>query len=853
MEKTPISVITVNDITIANNIVSINLVRIECIRGQYLLASRSQALVIIMRIIADRAEEGKEEGVKLCCLTFFPPFSYNASVRNRTRRTAQRGIKMLFSLIGHHGTKRKKIIKILTLGMIAALLVLLGACRRETEWIDDGTPAELPLASQLTCELEPYYKTRATQAYGETVIEGLDGLQVSYDSTFYGFAAAIKRPYIRYGREFLEKKPQGDCPLLGGRCAVADLTGNGIGDIVQYSDGTLRLILLGAIVGGDTAILELPVETLSPGNDYLVRSVTELDPGGDVSPTAELCGAGDFNGDGFSDLLFADNGTLSVYFGTGSGFSGVAFKIDRLRRGNIRAGDVDGDGLSDIVVADGYTVFVYRNVTNAGNGLPAAGDMKFSMYSESEAGPKGGSIVDFLCADMNSDGRADAVFIDKNGSSYRVLTLFGRGDGTFGTAGDGSVPYFPDGANESDGGGETGGGKTIREYGAVFEGDRRGTEVIESFTSGDNRNLYSVYEFRDGAVPVVFAAGDISGTGAADLIGVVKRGGAEENVLLFSCDDAAYDYSMFGMKVGKEYRLYSGCRWSDANTNGDGDHIMLSASSDGIHWFRYLDAPMFLLGGETGAEGWWAGNTLEPEVLYVDGVYHMYWQCTGVTENGDYGDKIGYARSDDGVHWLRKTDEPAIVCSDPDVGFNHEEVIYVSDDPDGKPFWMYTGHFIKGNFSGYVLIRSAEPDRFLFSEREPTGGFSQIGNQIGYVDLSDGRRVFLRITFAEIDGGSGGKRYTAPTLQFSFDGRSFSGGNIVLAGVDQSDPRAASNRNSYFLGFVTENGTGRISPEPDGSYRIIYFATTSNSPGGPDVFMAEGGLGEVTLKLSEGR
>ena len=58
--------------------------------------------------------------------------------------------------------------------------------------------------------------------------------------------------------------------------------------------------------------------------------------------------------------------------------------------------------------------------------------------------------------------------------------------------------------------------------------------------------------------------------------------------------------------------------------------------------------------------GWWTGNTLEPEVVYVDGVYHMLLQSSGTTQSGWYGDYINYASSTDGVNFERKIDSPVI-------------------------------------------------------------------------------------------------------------------------------------------------------------------------------------------------
>ena len=143
----------------------------------------------------------------------------------------------------------------------------------------------------------------------------------------------------------------------------------------------------------------------------------------------------------------------------------------------------------------------------------------------------------------------------------------------------------------------------------------------------------------------------------------------------------------------------------------------------------------------------------------------MFWQCSGWTKSGYYGDMLGYASSTDGINFTRKTDSPIIVPSsgkeytdfDIEIGFNHEEVIYVPDDPDGKCFWLYTGHFIDDTWRGYVLIRSSDPTEFCWDERESINGMSQIGNQIGYISDFDGcgNRLFVRITFSDYTDDAG--------------------------------------------------------------------------------------------------
>ena len=239
----------------------------------------------------------------------------------------------------------------------------------------------------------------------------------------------------------------------------------------------------------------------------------------------------------------------------------------------------------------------------------------------------------------------------------------------------------------------------------------------------------------------------------------------------------------------------------------------------------------------------------------------MLLQTTGITPSGHYGDYINYASSTDGIHFTRKTDSP-VVLPEPgkdftqfkevygyEIGFNHHELIYIPDDPDGKCFHLYAGHHINGAWSGYVRIRSSDPTTFYWSDRENTGGFAQIGNQIGYISDYDGNgnRLYLRITFYDYEDEDGWR--TVPTLQYSTDGLGFQGTGIRLASVDVTDPSSEMNHNVYFLGFCTINGTGEIERNEDGSFKLIYLATTANVSGGLPIFWAEAGVGVLNFTL----
>ena len=654
---------------------------------------------------------------------------------------------------------------------------------------------------------------------GSVALEGA-GVNMQFTSEFYGHDSAIDRDLMQYGWRFTNVR-------LGaadykGEFFMAELTGDLYADMVRYADGVLEIYPA-----------EVKTNRTFEYNGQTFDSVygdqnSDYDFGEPILYSlhlteATLRGVGDFDGNGYADMLFVGaDGAVTLGLVSEAGITSVTVGQYHGDVGMLHAGDVNADGKCDLLVVDGHGVTPFLN-TEDGFGMGATVTLPFAN-----------EYLFLQVGDVNNDRRADIIWAEEGTKEVRFRTMFGRGDGFFG-------PH-PEELGEGKG----------------------------------NTNLYAVSEEMKACDGLAyFAVGDLTGDGVADVLyRTSKLFGLGYNTY-----DPPYDYSLFGfIAEDGSYRIYSGGRWFDQSeavkdsTNGqgtgDGDHVMVYESKDGLVWDRRLEGPAFYLGWEQGLEGdltanelWWTGNTLEPEVVYVDGVYHMLIQTSGVTESGYYGDYIGYASSTDGVHFTRKIDSPVILPAPgktfaqfkevygDEYGFNHHELIYVPDDPDGKCFHLYTGNFKNNAWAGYYRIRSADPTCFYWSEKEWVDGFAQLGNQVGYISNYDGNggRLFLRITFHDLTDEDGSR--SVPTLFYSTDGLSFHGTGINLAAVDVTDPVTENNHNIYFLGFCTVNGTGEIQKNEDGSYKLTYLATTANEPGGMPIFWAEAGLGVMNFTL----
>jgi len=321
-----------------------------------------------------------------------------------------------------------------------------------------------------------------------------------------------------------------------------------------------------------------------------------------------------------------------------------------------------------------------------------------------------------------------------------------------------------------------------------------------------------------------------------------------------------YDYSVHIIKDGDLYRLYSGGRWYRPGVKyGDGDHVLQHVSKTGKAgtWKMLYDRPEFWKGDEDGeTDKWYSNNYLEPEVLKIDGKYYMYTQLMilpgmpidipgqkAITQC----DRIQLHTSKDGSNWTRWSKDRGVVINIDDptrINLHHQEVIYVPWDRDKKPWWLYVGVDRNGAWAGYGRIRSDDPTTFDWRNAEWSVGLSQIGNQIAYAKQAPGGPLFVRITFT--DDGTGRQ---VPSLQFSRDGLSWIWGDDGPVKLDGSKDNSL-NKNCYFLGISTINGTGELEYPGDNTFRAIYGASTINSPdNSANIWFSEIGVGELIFRI----
>jgi hypothetical protein len=190
--------------------------------------------------------------------------------------------------------------------------------------------------------------------------------------------------------------------------AVADINGDGEPDLVGITNSSAVAVLLGSGDGRFMDARNIVVDSSSYSIDGAV--------------------AADFNGDGKPDLAVAEqnypNGQVSVVLGKGKGTFGQSIhsplSTTATNPGLMLAGDFNGDGKSDLAVMD-----------NNGNGFQVIlgrGDGSFGTPVDT---PLNYSVLSFAVGDFNKDGKADLVVTSGYNSSPFVSVFLSNGDGTF--------------------------------------------------------------------------------------------------------------------------------------------------------------------------------------------------------------------------------------------------------------------------------------------------------------------------------------------------------------------------------------------------------------------------------------
>lgn len=169
--------------------------------------------------------------------------------------------------------------------------------------------------------------------------------------------------------------------------------------------------------------------------------------------------------------------------------------------------------------------------------------------------------------------------------------------------------------------------------------------------------------------------------------------------------DGVYDQAFNCIKVGDTYKMW----WGRACPY---DTIWYAESKDMKHWYN-AQCVIDLKGYQT---TWIKEMLLWSSVLYVDGVYHMFFETPATfDEQGEYNNNICYATSPDGIKWTFYPDNenPQPVIKNPSTGRNYgvgqPKAFYM----DGAFYIVYTDASDGG---GRIRVAKSEGDPFHFGD-----------------------------------------------------------------------------------------------------------------------------------------
>ncbi|MEG4503495.1 S8 family serine peptidase [Microcoleus sp. F6_B4] len=149
--------------------------------------------------------------------------------------------------------------------------------------------------------------------------------------------------------------------------------------------------------------------------------------------TKEAIAAGDFNQDGFADLVVAEDNQVSIALGNGQGsfgnFNNVGTATNPLA---IATGDFNADNNLDVVATN-------RNSANSVSIFFGTGQGTFGNPTNLNTGTSPSAIA---VGDFNADGRSDLAVA--NAGNQNVSILSGTGQGTFSNPANFNVGLSPD-------------------------------------------------------------------------------------------------------------------------------------------------------------------------------------------------------------------------------------------------------------------------------------------------------------------------------------------------------------------------------------------------------------------------
>ncbi len=291
---------------------------------------------------------------------------------------------------------------------------------------DDGLTLQLAGGTVEVRELAAY--DADGQALAAHFVPGPRGFTIEVDDATARYPVEIDPIYTT--EAWSVSGVSGTTPLGSAVAGAGDVNNDGYDDVIvsasAFSSDTGRVL----VYEGSSAGLSTTASTTLDGataGDYFGRSVA---------------GAGDVNGDGYSDIVVGADGYSSstgiayVYEGSASGLSSTPSATlagsasSSFGSAVAGAGDVNKDGYADVIVgAYGYSSSTGRAYIYEGSASGLATTVSATLIGTTAGDDFGISVA--LAGDVNNDGYSDVVVgADKANSTGRAYIYQGSATGT---------------------------------------------------------------------------------------------------------------------------------------------------------------------------------------------------------------------------------------------------------------------------------------------------------------------------------------------------------------------------------------------------------------------------------------
>ncbi|EHB49728.1 hypothetical protein MycrhDRAFT_5115 [Mycolicibacterium rhodesiae JS60] len=218
--------------------------------------------------------------------------------------------------------------------------------------------------------------------------------------------------------------------------------------------------------------------------------------------------------------------------------------------------------------------------------------------------------------------------------------------------------------------------------------DEFGTYPASVIRMGDEIWCYYAGWTRPVSVPFEVAIGVAISTDYGETFERLGEG----PILSFAPDEP---FTLSGPKIrrfnDKYYLFYiAGNAWLKIEGRPEISHrIRVAVSDDGVSWTRH--------NRDLVSNSWDDHESqASPDVFYANGKYHMFfcgWVPKNFRETGNR--RIGYASSDDLLHWVRDDTKAGITVSVEGDAFDNEMVAYPHVfELDGKTYMLYLGNSV---------------------------------------------------------------------------------------------------------------------------------------------------------------